>query len=160
MFSQTVEYALRAMVALASGDAKPETAEALASRTQVPQGYLSKIMRDMVVAGLVDSQRGPRGGFTLAKDPGSVSILDIIAAVEPLQRIKGCPLNNPLHVNLCPLHRRLDDAIAMIETAFRRSTLAEVVSESGAKRQCQTLSATALTTTGAKRVPPGQTRAG
>ena len=141
MLSQTIEYALRAMIHLASLD--PGTAvnsETIAERTRVPKGYLSKILRDLVVASLIDSQRGPNGGFSLARPPDRVSILDVVNAVDPIRRITKCPLGNPAHVQLCPLHRRLDDAIAMIERDFRRTTLAEVLATgAGPGKACRTL---------------------
>lgn len=128
MLSQTVEYALRAMVHLAA--LEPETAtnsETIAKRTKIPHGYLSKILRDLVVVELVRSQRGPSGGFTLARSAEKISLLDVINAVDPLARIKKCPLGNPAHLKLCPLHSRLDAAIALIEKEFKQTTLAELL---------------------------------
>lgn len=141
MLSQTIEYALRAMIHLAGLD--PESAvnsETIAERTKVPKGYLSKIMRDLVVAGLVTSRRGPSGGFCLARPPSHISILDVINAVDPINRITKCPLGNPAHLQLCPLHRRLDDALGMIEREFKRTSLAAVLETSiKAAGQCRTL---------------------
>jgi hypothetical protein len=57
-------------------------------------------------------------------------VLDVVQAVDPIQRIKQCPLGIKSHgVNLCPLHRRLDQAIAMVEDSFARSSIAELVPE-------------------------------
>lgn len=141
MLSQTVEYALRAMTHLAGLSAGSAlNSESIAAQTKVPQGYLSKILRDLVVADLITSQRGPNGGFALARPADRISMLDVINAVDPMQRITRCPLGNPAHFDLCPLHRRIDDAMAMIEREFNRTTLAEVI-ESGGKPgpQCRSL---------------------
>ena len=128
MISQTTEYALRAMVHLATLDPGVTTnSETLAARTKVPQGYLSKILRDLVVADLITSQRGPNGGFALARPADDISMLEVINAVDPIQRIKKCPLGNPAHLNLCPLHRRIDDALDLIEQRFRETKLSEVL---------------------------------
>lgn len=144
MFSQTVEYALRAMIHLASlGEGEALTSEMIAERTQVPRGYLSKVMRSLVLAELVVSQRGPSGGFSLARPAARISMLEVVNAVDPLHRITQCPLGNPAHLRLCPLHHRLDEAIAMIEKEFRGTTLAEVL-ESRPDKACR-----ALTVTGA-----------
>lgn len=141
MLSQTVEYALRAMIYLVS--LPPETAansESIAGRTRVPRGYLSKILRDLVVAGLIDSQRGPNGGFSLARAPGRISMLDVVNAVDPIRRITRCPLGNPAHLQLCPLHRRLDNAIEMIQRDFAGTSLVEVLeTNTRAGTQCRTL---------------------
>ncbi len=132
MFSQTTEYALRAMLYLASRDGHPKTTELIAEGTLVPTGYLSKILQMMVRAGLVLSQRGLHGGYSLRKPAEMINLLDIINAVDPLRRIEYCPLGIENHQNeLCPLHRRIDEAVRNIEEEFRRTSLALVLKESG-----------------------------
>src|SRR5262249_40842491 len=80
--------------------------------------------------GVVQSQRGLGGGMTLARLPDDLTILEVINAVEPIERIRTCPLGLAAHgVRLCPLHRRLDDALATVEQALSGSTLAEVLAE-------------------------------
>lgn len=132
MFSQTVEYALRAIVHLASRSPAPQTSRQIAEATKVPAAYLSKVLQSLRRRGLVRSQRGVGGGIELARDPHSLTILEVVNAVEPLGRIDKCPLGLPSHgARLCPLHRRMDEALAMVEQAFRQTTLAEVLAEPG-----------------------------
>jgi hypothetical protein len=67
---------------------------------------------------------------TLVKSPEDLTILEVVNAVEPIQRIRSVSIgpggarSAPL-----PLHRRLDNALAMVEKAFAATTLAEVLSE-------------------------------
>jgi Rrf2 family protein len=130
MFSQTVEYALRAMVYLAQQSPKARTTEQIATATHVPQAYLAKVLQSLSHADLVRSQRGVGGGMGLRKDPGQVNLLDVVSAVDPIRRIRECPLGLASHgVRLCPLHKRLDAALALVEEAFRRTTLAELLAE-------------------------------
>jgi Rrf2 family transcriptional regulator, nitric oxide-sensitive transcriptional repressor len=130
MFSQTVEYALRAVVYLADQDPEARTTEQIAARTLVPKAYLSKVLQALVKGGVVRSQRGLHGGMALAKEAGELTILEVVNAVEPIQRIRTCPLGLSAHgARLCPLHRRLDNAMASVEEAFRGTTLAEVLAE-------------------------------
>jgi DNA-binding IscR family transcriptional regulator len=64
----------------------------------------------------------------LVRDVEELTILDIVNAVDPIQRIKTCPLEISSHgTQLCPLHRRLDAALALVEQAFRNTTVAEVL---------------------------------
>jgi len=131
MLSQTVEYALRAIVCLANEAPTPRTSEQLVEVTQVPQAYLPKVMLSLNRGGLVRSQRGPNGGFTLAKAPDELSLLEVVNAVDPLQRITECPLRIQSHgANLCALHRRLDETVAMVEKVFRETSLADILAES------------------------------
>lgn len=136
MFSQTVEYALRAMVCLAAHERECASSERIAEQTRVPAGYLSKVMRDLVVAELVTSQRGPKGGFVLAKSPSQITVLDVVDAVDRIHRIEKCPLGNPEHLKLCPLHDRLDRAIADIRASLGGTTLAEILRGTAQSTQC------------------------
>lgn len=140
MLSQTVEYALRAAVHLASEAPAPRTTEQIAAATLVPRAYLSKVLQGLVRAGLIHGQRGLGGGMTLVKDVKKITILDVVNAVEPIQRIKTCPLGLATHgVRLCPLHRRLDEALATIEKSFGDTTLAELLTDRrGSLPLCET----------------------
>jgi Rrf2 family protein len=96
----------------------------------VPPSYLSKVLQALGRGGIVKSQRGVGGGISLARKPEELTILEVVNAVEPIQRIKTCPLGLKSHgVRLCPLHRRIDDALAHVEAAFGGTTLAEVLAE-------------------------------
>lgn len=130
MFSQTVEYALRAVVMLAGKTPHAQTTSQIAQTTRVPRAYLSKVVQSLARAGIVQSTRGLGGGVTLSKSPDKLTILEVVNAVEPIRRIRTCPLGLAAHgVHLCPLHRRVDDALAMVEEAFGSTTLAEVLAE-------------------------------
>jgi Rrf2 family protein len=129
MISQTVEYALRAVVFLADQE-EPRTTQQIAQRTKVPAPYLAKVMQSLSRANLVHAQRGLHGGFTLVQSPAALTIWDVVQAVEPFQRIRTCPLELESHrIRLCPLHKRLDDALALIEGAFKETTLADILAE-------------------------------
>lgn len=128
MFSQTSEYALRIIVYLASLNGKQATIAQIAEATRTPEGYLAKVLRSLVLAELLRSQRGPQGGSVLARPARQITVFDVIQAVDPIQRIRTCPLGIKGHgINLCPLHRRLDQAIAMVEDAFKKTNIAELV---------------------------------
>lgn len=128
MISQTVEYALRAVVYLADQAPEARTTRQIAKITKVPAPYLSKVLQCLRRAEMVHSRRGVGGGVSLACDPAELTILQVVNAVEPMQRITQCPLGLAAHgVRLCPLHTRLDAALEMMEAAFRNTTLAELL---------------------------------
>ena len=129
MISQTAEYALRAIVYLADQSDTPQTTQQIAEVTRVPAGYLAKVMQGLSRSGLVRAQRGLHGGFTLAVPPKDLTVLDVVEAIDPLRRIEHCPLGIVSHQSLCPLHRRLDNAVAMVEKALGSSTIAELLVE-------------------------------
>lgn len=132
MFSQTVEYALRAVVYLASKSPDAAICEEVAQATQVPRPYMAKVLQGLARAKILHSQRGLGGGISLAVKPDQLTILEVVNAVDPIRRITHCPLKISSHgANLCPLHKRLDEALASIEDSFRRTTLQEVLAKPG-----------------------------
>lgn len=127
MIPKTAEYALRAAVCLAGLAGAPVSADLLAERTKVPRSYLNRVLRDLATAGLVVSKPGPGGGHELARPAGEVTLLDVVNAVWPIERIEQCPLGLPSHTSLCPLHRELDRAYGSMQDAFRRVSLSDLV---------------------------------
>jgi len=128
VFSQTTEYALRTIVYLATQNGAPRTTRQIAEAARIPAGYLSKVLQVLVRAKIVNSQRGVNGGFTLARPPDELSALDVINAVDPIRRIERCPLGLESHgAKLCPLHRRLDGAIALVEKALAETRISDLL---------------------------------
>ena len=130
MLSQTVEYALRAVVHLAMHSPEPRTTAAIAEATQVPTAYLVKVLQGLRANNIVKLQRGLGGGVSLVREPDQLTILDVVNAVDPVQRIKHCPLDLKAHgTKLCALHFRMDQALQSMEDAFRSTTLAELLQD-------------------------------
>ncbi len=127
MLSKTAEYALRVIACLAAETGRAERANVLAEQTQVPRRYLNKVLRDLVNSGLVMSRPGPGGGYSLTSDPDEVTILDVVDAVAPLERIHHCPLGLSSHRTLCPLHKELDRVYAATEKAFAKVSIGELL---------------------------------
>lgn len=114
---QTVEYALRAMAYMAN--LPPDAAvraHDLAAATNVPPHYLSKLMRRLVVAGLLRSQKGHHGGFVLAMPARYIRVLDIMTAADYRPDPNHCAFGwgNCRPSEPCPLHpawTRLNEAV-------------------------------------------------
>jgi Rrf2 family protein len=83
------EYAIRALLTLAASDVSISV-DHLAQEQDLPAKFLGAIMSDLRRGGLVTSQRGPEGGFKLAKDPDSIMIADILRVVSgPMAGVRG-----------------------------------------------------------------------
>ncbi len=131
MFSQTVEYALRAIVHLADQSPNPCTTEQIAKATKVLRPISSKYCKacgspvSCILSGAL-AVVSP-----LVKTPDELNLLEVVNAVDPICRIKTCPLGLKGHgTNLCPLHRKLDDAMKETENAFSGTTLADILASS------------------------------
>jgi Rrf2 family nitric oxide-sensitive transcriptional repressor len=127
MLSKTAEYALRAVALLASKSGQPLAAELLAEKTKIPRRYLQRVLQDLVGANLLTSRPGPGGGYEVTRPAREVSILQVVNAVSPLERIRHCPLGLKTHTTLCPLHAELDKAYAATEKAFAGVSMQDIL---------------------------------
>lgn len=127
VISATGEYALLAAVFLAVRHPEPQTASVISQGTLAPGGYLSKVLKMMVRAELVVSQRGLHGGFLLRRHPAMVTVLAVLVAVDAApQRITKCPLGIEGHPPLCSVHGLIDDTLAYAERRFAGTSLGEL----------------------------------
>jgi len=131
MLQKTAEYARRAAVCLAQNPESPQPADRVAAVTRIPRRYLHRVLQQMVQDGLVRSQAGPNGGYSLTRPADKVTLIDVINAFGPLERIRRCPLGLKSHKGLCALHQELDEAYASIEAAFSRVTVAQILDKPG-----------------------------
>jgi Rrf2 family protein len=89
--SAKADYALRALIEIASRtDGSPVSAEQLGRAQNIPHGFLQAILADLRRADIVVSQRGQSGGWRFARTPDTVSVADVIRAVDgPLVSVYG-----------------------------------------------------------------------
>lgn len=130
LLSDATEYGLRAVVWLAQRPGQPQKVREIAEGTHAAAGYLVKVLQSLAKAGILSAKRGSLGGFELQRDPATLSVLDVINAVDPIERIHTCPLGLTAHgVHLCPMHRQIDDALASIEASFAKTTIRDLVTQ-------------------------------
>ena len=115
MISQKTRYALRALLYLAEGgETAPVQLARIASSQRVPPKYLELIMLDLKKAGLVRSERGPKGGYVLARPPAEISFGQIVRALEgPIALISCASVNFYAPCGDCH-----DEATCAIRRAF------------------------------------------
>ena len=130
VFTKTTEYALRAAVCIAQSDRRKTSTE-IAEQTHVPVRYMSKVLQTLTEAELIESQRGPSGGFWLSRPAEEISLLDVVQCIQPIERITHCPIDLPEHADeLCPLHIALDELAAMAREKLAGIALSELTDTS------------------------------
>lgn len=89
--SAKTDYAIRALLAVAAhGDSGPVSVESLVQEQGLPRKFLESILGDLRRGGLVTSQRGPAGGYTLARPASQIAIADVFRVVDgPLAEVRG-----------------------------------------------------------------------
>lgn len=96
--SAKADYALRACAELAAAGAGPMKAERISDAQDIPIKFLESILLELKHAGIVRSQRGPDGGYSLARPAAEISLADVIRAVDgPLANVRGDRPENVLY---------------------------------------------------------------
>ena len=129
LLSQTAEYALRAMAWLASAPkGKPVRAVDLSRSTGIPSHYLSKVLRRLVLADLLESQKGQGGGFSLSRPPREIAFSDILSAVDAFPAEGRCAFGwgQCDATDPCPLHNSWSHLNDRIRDWASGTSLAEI----------------------------------
>lgn len=139
--SDTAEYALKAALYLARREGEWVRVDDIAEATHVPRNYLSKTLHALSRAGILSSERGPRGGFRLAHAPERLTLARVIAPFSrPGRRCllgrSTCGDRNP-----CPAHARWSAIAGALEDYFSTTTIATLLqdSPSASRERLQTL---------------------
>jgi Rrf2 family protein len=137
MLSQSSEYALRAVVYLARFPENAFVAKEVAKFTKMPPGYLAKVLQILGKKGILESKKGPNGGFTFSKNPKAITLYDIVNVVDPVRRIECCPINVHHRSDLCALHSFINRTADMIESELQKLTIADLLKEKGTPHHCK-----------------------
>lgn len=138
VFSQTAEYALRAMAWLSTMPAgEPMRVKDLSIATGIPSHYLSKVMRRLVLAGLLVSQKGQGGGFLLSKPPGEIAFIDILTAVDAYSTDGRCAFGwgQCDAVRPCLLHGSWSRLNEELRSWAEGTTLADIAKDGAENRE-------------------------
>lgn len=133
-FNQATDYAFRVILFLA-GQSPDEVVkgQTIAERQKIPFGFLQKIMRALSKSHLVKSYRGVEGGFSLARPPAAITLLDVVEAMEGPIEMQRC-LNDPEScgrscAHRCPVHASLAAIQADFIAALRQVNFADLAEQ-------------------------------
>jgi Rrf2 family protein len=107
IFSKKCEYGLQAVLHLSTFEkGSIVSADDIAGKLSIPKEFVSKILQSLTESGIVSSRKGKSGGFSLARDPKKIKLLDVVAAIDGLSMFNNCVLGFPKcnPANPCPLH--------------------------------------------------------
>lgn len=131
IYSKTSEYGIRALslVALKPKGARISVQE-VSFRTKVPRAYVAKIFQALARAGILQSHRGPAGGYCLVSDPSKLTLSKVIWALDDSSKsvFSNCVmgLNKCEDANPCPLHPIWSKAKKQIRKKLGKSTVCDI----------------------------------
>jgi Rrf2 family protein len=125
--SEAASLAMHALGYLAKREDGPITSREIASRFEISEAHLAKVLQRLVKVELLHSVRGPRGGFTLTRSPESVTLLEIFEAIEGRFEPSQCLLSSSIcEGDDCILGRILVEANTMLRARLEETNLLDV----------------------------------
>ena len=124
------DYAIRTMYYLANMDGRQKVSTSqIAKEYRIPASFLTKIISQLSVAGLIHTARGARGGVSLARSPEAISLLDVLVAIDGPVALNDCvddPTSCPFNVD-CVLHQFWSDASEELINRLKSTTYDKLV---------------------------------
>ncbi len=109
MFSKACEYAIKIMIYIAANgqEGKRTGLKEVTEAINSPEAFTAKILQQLVKGKLLESFRGPTGGFTLPKEK-DITLYDIVNTIDGQHLMQDCVLGLPecSEVNPCPVHEK------------------------------------------------------
>ena len=135
IFSRKFEYGLRALVHLAQAGRVCDVGE-ISQKQKAPYHFVAKVLQELKGRGFVKSVRGAGGGFTLARLPRQVVLLDVVKALEGDQFLSSClyGLDECSDSVPCPLHQDWKAIRNQMETYLQTHSLAELAEAESANQ--------------------------
>ena len=129
--SSTSQHAIRAVLHIAGHDeARPVRVDEIAAALHCPRNYLSKTLHALTRAGILRSERGPKGGFQLVNPPEDVTLERIVAPFEPVGE-RRCLVGRPEcgGAHPCAAHHRWAGVATAVEEFFAVTTVADLLTK-------------------------------
>ncbi len=134
--SKANSYALLALIEVSRNDAKTGVqAHHVAARYNLPTAYAAKVMSQLAKAGVMRSDRGPRGGFTLARPAKEITLLAILEALNgPMVNEEILPDNAPKNLRR-NAHALFGKIVTETRKALQKTSLADLASSRGGRKR-------------------------
>ena len=135
-FGIGVDYSLRALLALAERypSGVPYRVEEIAASKGIPENYLRRLLIDLKRGGLVVSQKGPSGGYLLARPPARISMADVVLIIEgdvtPVDCLHGGGVGLCRPEESCPMREVWREVREAVLAVLRRATLEDLLQKS------------------------------
>ena len=129
--NKLTDYATVVLIEIARSDVV-RSSQHLSERTGIPLPTVAKIMKSLNKSGLVASQRGATGGYTLGRSPDAITVADVIQAVEGPIALTACADTSDEHCGIeavCPVQGKWNRVNSAVRAALTEVTLADMVTD-------------------------------
>lgn len=141
IFSRQCEYALQAVIYMSAQPEKKFTnINEISDRLTIPMPFLGKTLQLLVQKKILESQKGPRGGFKLAKAPDEIALFHVVDAIDGTDFLTSCVLGFPecSSKNPCPMHSEWGILRDRVYQMLANKTIADISREITDSKQLRT----------------------
>lgn len=129
--SKSFGYALRGIlyIALLQDEQRKIQIDEIAAKLSVPRHFLGKILQNLVKAGLLQSAKGPHGGFSLHQNTMTTPLIKLVEETDGMEQFNICVLQfrNCSQINPCPLHQESELIKTKFLNVLRQTTIADLL---------------------------------
>ena len=130
--TRQADYAVRAVLHLArAGNSERSATSLIAKEQNIPPSFLAKIISQLSIAGLLHTSRGARGGVTLAREPGEITLLEVVEAIDGPIQLNECVTNEGVctfEAN-CPIRPVWCDAQDELVKRLKNTNFADMLAQ-------------------------------
>lgn len=138
MLSNSCRYGIRAVIYIASRqkDKGKTGLKSISEALELPTPYLAKILQELAKRKILNSAKGPHGGFSMLRDPKKVTLLDIIEIIDGDEFFRNCVIHNSTCAAVdakkipCPLHDDYGALRAGLVDLFKKKTIYDLAKKS------------------------------
>ena len=138
IFSRQCEYALQAIIYISmQPKAKFTNINEISNKLDIPMPFLGKTLQLLVRSKILSSQKGPKGGFKLAKHPKDISLFHVIDAIDGTDFLTSCVLGFPYcsSKNPCPMHSEWGNLRDRVYSMLMNKTISNISKEISDSKQ-------------------------
>lgn len=129
LVTRETDYAVRTVLYLARQDNRMVSVTEIAHIMQIPKSFLSKLLQRLVRNHILESSRGAKGGFLLARKPSEISLLSIVEAMQGPAGINVCAIDSKKCKlsSSCAVHPVWVDIRKEVEKRLRKETIERLI---------------------------------
>jgi Rrf2 family iron-sulfur cluster assembly transcriptional regulator len=135
MLSNSCKYGIRAVIYLANqpADNGKTGIKQICNDLNLPTPFLAKILQQLVKQKILDSSKGPHGGFSLMKDPRKITLLNIVKTIDGDEIFTNCIIQNVAckctnkHKEACALHDDYSKVRSELIRMFSKRTVFDLI---------------------------------
>jgi len=129
ILSKLADYGVIIATQLAENPDRQVTAAALAAETRLPQATVAKVLKALAHGGVVTAARGASGGYKLARRAQSISVAEVVSAIDGAIGVTECTVHTPSceRTDFCPTRPHWQRINRAVSAALQSVTLADMI---------------------------------